>query len=343
MLTEFSRRIKNDITLQLIEDISSDEWDNKAQKYRSWTVYHSSAWIDFILKTQPVKKVIYSIIENGREVGLMPGFQLNKGPVKIFGSPLPGWTTPCLGPLVNDIDQSSLLDAIATTIRKDRYSHSELESPILNVEEALNHGFIAEKRYTYIANILSDPESILSSYSKSCRKAVKKGQRNGLYVETTHDSDFIDLYYQQLMEVFSKKGIVPTYPKERIRLLWDTMMPSGNLLATWVQYENKVIATRLDLLSKDWMYSFGSASSRDYLHLYPNELARYHVMCIGSSRGAMKYDMNGRGSYKAKFGAESITIFKLIHSSKFFMAARNTMKLLNKCKTKFKYNIKGIS
>ena len=85
--------------------------------------------------------------------------------------------------------------------------------------------------------------------------------------------------------------------------MWEKLMPSGHLIATQVIYEGrKVIATRLDFTAGHWMHSFGSASDQDYLSLNPNELARYHAMCVGAERGARLYDMTGGGTYKMKFG-----------------------------------------
>ena len=78
--------------LILLENMSSEAWDKEAESYATWNVYHSAAWLDFIERTQPVKRRIYGLYLDTQRVGLLPGFTLRKGPLRIFGSPLPGWT-----------------------------------------------------------------------------------------------------------------------------------------------------------------------------------------------------------------------------------------------------------
>lgn len=62
-------------------------------------------------------------------------------------------------------------------------------------------------------------------------------------------------------------------------------MPLGILYATEVVYNDKVIATRLEILYNGWLNAHGSASDQDYLKLKPNELARYHIMSYAANNG----------------------------------------------------------
>jgi hypothetical protein len=48
-----------------------------------------------------IKKVIYEIKMNEELVGYLAGFTIRKGPIKIFASPFPGWTTAYMGPLLD--------------------------------------------------------------------------------------------------------------------------------------------------------------------------------------------------------------------------------------------------
>jgi len=38
---------------------------------------------------------------NEEVVGYLAGFTIRKGPIKIFASPFPGWTTAYMGPLLD--------------------------------------------------------------------------------------------------------------------------------------------------------------------------------------------------------------------------------------------------
>jgi len=90
----------------------------------------------------------------------------------------------------------------------------------------------------------------------------------------------------------------PTYSKERVKLLVNKLLPENKIILTWVRKEDRVIACRIDMIDGLWMNSFGSSSDKDFLKLNPNELARFHAMCIAAKRGVKYYDMTGGGTYK---------------------------------------------
>jgi hypothetical protein len=307
------------------------EWD-AAIAGLSWRhFYHSGVWIEFICRTQRVTPWFYRIVDDARAIGYLPGFLMRKWTVPIYGSPFPGWTTPYLGPVVlPGVEVGELFRAIAGRLAQDRFWHAELRHDELGGVPALDAGFIPLPGRTYIAEIAPDPEAILASYSKSARKAVHRAQRDGLTVEFTTDPSFIETYYEELREVFTKSRMNPTYPKERVEILWRLLMPTGRMLAARVVQDGKCIATRIDFCGERCMHSFGSASSLHDLKSFPNELARFHVMCEAATRGLRKYDMSGGGEYKAKFNAQIVDIPRLVKSSRPLMAARATFRRLTK-------------
>lgn len=298
-----------------VEDKLLDNWNETVDQFSTFRIYHSYQWLNFIEQTQKVEKIVYRIFDKEDIIGYFPGFIIKKGFIKIFSSPFEGWTTPYMGPLINDnIDQNKLLQAIYKVLRKDKFHFAQFTHPDINIELANKNGFLTEKSETYIAPLGSTPQEIKKNFSKSTRKCVRRAYNNGLIVTSTTDSKFIDFYYEQLCQVFAKSNMRPTYPKSRVELLWNNLMPTGKLIATWVIYEGQVIATRVDFYGGEWLHSFGSASNQEFLKLNPNELARYHVMCIGAEKGLKHYDMSGGGIYKGKFGAQKTTINKIVYS-----------------------------
>lgn len=319
--------------------INEDEWNSIISRYPSKTIYHTYEWLEFIEESQGLEKVIYEIVMKDKIVGYLPGFIIKKGPIKIFGSPFPGWTTTYMGPLLDDtVPQQLFFKEFKNLMEKERYHYAELCNRVLDVKIAKKENFIIEEGVTYVSEIKSNPEEILSSYSKSARKCVRRAMRNGLVVETTADSSFVDYYYSQLQEVFLKSKMKPTYSKNRVKLLMKKLLPKNKIILTWVKYENRVIATRIDMIDGLWMNSFGSASDKDYLKLNPNELARFHAMCVAAERGVKYYDMTGGGTYKSKFGSEKIINYRIIYSRFglfwFRNFAKNLIRLKNKIQCK---------
>lgn len=283
----------------------SADWNDIVSQLHGFRAYHLSEWMNFIEETQGLKKIVYEISNNGETVGYLPGFAIHKGPVRIFASPFEGWNTPYMGPVIcSDEDQGQLLQAIYQRLKTDGFHYGQFANPELDPKIILRNGFKTQESITYIALVGDSPDNVLANYSKSTRKNVRRAIRNDLLVESTTDKAFIGTYYEQLCQVFEKSNMRPTYSKQKVVALWDNLMPTGRLIATQVLHEGKVIATRLDFFAGIRMHSFGSASDQEYLRLYPNELARYYVMCLAADKGIKYYDMSGGGTYKEKFGAQ---------------------------------------
>ena len=312
-----------------------DEWNSRIARYPSKTVYHTSEWLAFIEESQGLEKVIYEIVMDEQVVGYLPGFIIKKGPIKIFGSPFPGWTTPYMGPLIDKtVPQQLFFKEFKKLMKKEGYHYAEIGNSILDIEIAKKENFIIGEGVTYIAEVKSSPEEILSCYNKTTRNCVRKAIKNGLVVETTTDVSFTDYYYAQLQEVFSKHKMKPTYSKDRVRLLIKKLLPSNKIMLTWVKYQDKVIASYIDVIDGLWMHSFGCVSAQENLKLCPNELARFHVMCRAAEKGVKHYDMTGGGTYKAKFGSKRTTTHTIIYSRYGLFHARNLAKKLIKLRNK---------
>jgi len=309
--------------LHQVEFTSSAAWEAAIAEYPTAHFYHSGAWLDFIEQTQPVQRVIYEIRHDRHLAGYLPGFTLRRGPIRVFGSPLPGWTTPYLGPVLDRADDvDSLFAAIEIAFRHDRIQHAELRHFGFDCNPPKKGRFRRSLSQTFISRIGRDEDEVLSTFSKSARKSVRRAIRAGLTAQATQDPRFVDVYYDQLRAVFRKSGTEPTYTKQRVQALWDRLMPTGRMLATMVKDGEKCVATRIDFFGCDRLHSFGSASDQESLKLCPNELARYYAMCEAAKRRLAIYDMTGGGSYKAKFNANPVTFPRYVYSSPLLMAAR---------------------
>jgi len=305
---------------------SASQYAELLPRTRNWTLYQTAEWQSFLDRLAMGDRICLGLYEEDRLVGVMAAREVRKGPLRFLGSPLPGWNTPYMGFawLASPPPQEVVLPAIARFARENGYGHVEVVG--LETTFPPTPGWSEERAETWIAAIASDPEAVLASYSKSCRKSVRRGLRNGVEPELTDDESFVDIYYRQLEEVFGKRGWVPTYPKERVHALWETLKPTGRLLTAWARQGDRIIATRIDIVGNRMLHSFGSASSQETLRLTPNECLRYHVMSWASQNGIARYDMSGRGDYKEKFNGTLVAHTRYMRSSRLLRLARSSAK-----------------
>src|SRR2546428_10444815 len=74
-------------------------WDELVQRFDNHRIVPTRAWINW-LEACGHGRPLYLILElDGQVVGCVPGLVVRLGFVRLFGSPLPGWQTPSLGPV----------------------------------------------------------------------------------------------------------------------------------------------------------------------------------------------------------------------------------------------------
>lgn len=286
-------------------------WDQLIARYRGKTLFHETVWLRYLQETQEATPVFLELLSHGERVGLFSGLLVRKGPFRILGSPLPGWGTNYMGPL---FDQCSLELTEVTRAIEDYavkhlgVHHLEITCPIeVRTVDLRAVGYKSEAGMTYLVPLDRNDDVMLGRMTSTCRNRLRKGVKNGLIVEVASDEAIVDEYYDQLLEVFGKQGLAPTYSRARVRALFNHLEPAGRLLPLRVRDPNGVVvATGLFPCDEKEVYFWGGASWRRYQKLCPNELLHWSAMTLARDRGATQYNMCGKGSFKVKFGGDEV-------------------------------------
>lgn len=285
------------------------QWDRLIAPYRMRELFHQSVWLDYLEATQGVKKALYQLQVGSEILGYFCGGITVKGPFKILGSPLSGWGTNFMGPIVNeDVDPAAFLDALDDLARRERISMIEIESRIFSSEVMAKSGYEAAAGQTYLIHLTPrDPEKVWKTLDKKRRTGIRKATKNGLTVEDTDDPKVVDEYFRQYCDLLAGKNMVPTYSLERPRKLFNYLKSKDMLFALRVRTKSgEVVATGLFPHDDRSMYFWGGASVLSSRHLCPNDLLHWHAMTLAAQRGIELYDMSGYGQFKKKFGGELV-------------------------------------
>jgi hypothetical protein len=60
---------------------------------------------------------------------------------------------------------------------------------------------------TYFVRLDRDDEALVDSYSKNCRRDVRKAEREGVTVEASDDEGLLELFYEQHASTYGRKGL----------------------------------------------------------------------------------------------------------------------------------------
>jgi hypothetical protein len=273
-------------------------------RFADRTVFQTREWIEFVRQSQNAMPVIAELRE-GREVaGYFTGLTFTRLGIKILGSSFPGWTTPYIGfNLRPGASRATALAAVEEMAWSNlKCLHMEVSDPCFTIEDG-PPGFAREFYISYRTDLTKPEEELYNGMDSGCRRCIRKAEKSGVKIEEAHDFAFADEYYQQLIDVFAKQRLVPTYTVDRVRTLIKHLEPTGRILLLRARdSDGNCIASGIfpgfNKIAEFW----GNASFRSSQNLRPNELMQWYAMRYWKRRGIEIYDWGGEGKYKEKYG-----------------------------------------
>jgi len=291
-------------------EVPWSELDGRADRIVTQTL----AWQDFLLETQQISPVAARVIDGDDTVGWFVAGIVRRGPIRVLGSPMRGWTTAGMGfNLDRGIDRTEALAALPSFAFDDLGCvHVEFADRSLTDDADVPEGFHIDHLRGYELSLVVDgspasDDSLLAGMTAHGRRDVRRGIRNGIEVELVDPlapGTFAEEYYAQVSEAFAKRGKVPTYPVGRVDALIRHLGPTGRLLllrahtATGEVAATGIFPGLAGSTAEFWM----GASVRAHQHLLPNEVLMWTALRAWRDRGAVRFNFGGGGSYKAKYG-----------------------------------------
>jgi predicted N-acyltransferase len=224
---------------------------------------------------------------------------------------MPGWTTGYMGfNLEPGVSRGDAAEALVRYAREELgCAQVELRDRDLAVQEPFAGRFSVDRFKSFEINMTRSEDEIFGAMTSSCRRAVRKSEKEGVVTEQAADLEFADDYYAQLVDVFAKQSLRPTYDLERVRALVKHLQPSGRLLLVRARSpEGKCIATGIFPALGRSMYFWGGASWREDQILRPNEAVFWFAIRYWKELGIEAFDMGGGGEYKRKYGGVEIEV-----------------------------------
>lgn len=296
-----------------LERLPPEEWPFAAMDaYTDRVIFQTREWLRFVERTQGAEPVVAALRDGDHLAGYFTGMLIRRYGVRILGSPFPGWTTSSMGfNLLDDVCRREATEALLRlAFGPLRCLHVELKDRKIEDESVLaGLGFAVEPTVTFEVDLVGEEAEIFGRMSSACRRAIRKSEKGGVVVEEADPDGFADEYHAQLVDVFAKQGLVPTYSQERVRELVSCIHPTGRLLLLRARDpDGDSIATGIFPAYNGTAYFWGGASWRSSQILRPNEAVFWHAMRYWRERGVTALDMGGGGDYKRKYGPRELSV-----------------------------------
>ncbi len=267
------------------------DWDQLVARFPNSRIVHRRAWIEW-LDASGCGTPLYLVFERaGDIVGAIPGLLVRLGPLRLYGSPLPGWQTPAMGPVFDPARVST----------DDLVGAGDLDARAM---QAL--GFRGAMEPTYRARLYPGDEArMMKALKESARRNIRRAAKLGLVARFEDDEAFVAEHYAQLHEVFVRGGNTVSFGRERALEFFRHMHAASKLLAVSVHLpEGANIATGLFTLDGRELLLWSWAHRTAHRWYRPTELLTWTVMTRAMAAGCETFDFMGLGDFKTKFGAE---------------------------------------
>ncbi|MBV9608501.1 MAG: GNAT family N-acetyltransferase [Acidobacteria bacterium] len=304
-----------------------DNWDALIKDHHTRTVFHQSAWLDYLVSICPKGQMDFvSIEQRGKVIGYLPLLTVRPVPfLKVAGSSLPLTGAREMGPIVNlDVDQKELLHGIMNLCSSQKINHLELSTQCLQPELMRQAGFQVYRSLTCRLPLPKTVEQAWSAIKSIGRNRIRKAERSGFTVEQVESRDFIDEFYSQFTASFAERKQVVPYSRDRLEQMYRHLAPVGNFLGLMLKHQGKPVASGYFLLDDRTMYLGDYAWRPETLSLCPNELLHWTAIKIAIERGIPVFDSAGSNRFWEKFNAIEVPTYRFSRSfGPFLRMARN--------------------
>jgi len=321
-------------------EVTPAEWPDLLREFPAHSVFHTPGWFQAIESEHEAQlQLIKAADERGRAAAIWPVFATRKGPLRIHGSPVPGWNTAYLGPVFRaDCDIELALQAFFRheAFRRCAYFSCKVLNDIDGgFEPDLSpFGFVeVEKLDTYCVDVSRPLEELWNDLKSECRSRVRKARKLGLQVRHEHDASFIDEFWLMAQETFSICSIKPPFSREFVEGMWRALGPGApgrdgtsesspaehargacgsGLCALSAFLDGQRIATLVLPFDHHTMYYWSGASYLQFRQMPAHNLLHWEAIEHAHRLGLQRYDFistaGGAGRFKKTFGPQRVHI-----------------------------------
>jgi hypothetical protein len=286
-----------------VKQVARDDWDGLVDQCELGTVYHRSGWLGALELCEDMELKRVACFQGAELMAIWAVGMMRKGPMRVGGSPMPGWNTAYLGPIFADGCDDKLGAVRAMMHAKPISNPSFLATRCMDIDLDLSPiGFEKSKAFeTYEIDLTLDEEALFSALKGTCRTRIRKGTKNGLTIRVEEDDGYIDDFWTMASDVFLKSRQKPPYSRKFLRAIHDQMFEAGELLVTSAFHEGERIATLIiPHDGKTGMY-FAGGTFADKLSLAPNNLLHWETMMECKRMGMERYDFISNRGKPGKF------------------------------------------
>lgn len=273
------------------------------------TIYQTRNWLLYFQRNQ-IKFSIYEISTISNKIGFIVVTKRSGFLYFLAGSPLEatgtGFQGICFYKNVTHVCRYDIYISFFKFFHRKNPFHCLIVKDFnlneIQIKSNDNRYFKVLKSATHLLDLQVEWGTIYSNFSyKSCKYALNKAKKYGLTVEVNNDANFFsELFYSQLLEVYSRKNLRPTYTKNRILNILNSLDENNRLMCLCRMPDGEIVASAIFLYTPLLAAFYGGASKTAFLKYNPNEILMVYAIENLKNKQIKFLDFGG-GGYTRKY------------------------------------------
>jgi hypothetical protein len=280
------------------------EWDDAISAHPDATIFHSTAWARVLVDTYGHRPCYVQISLNGGLLALVPMMEVQSVLTRSRGICLP-FSDYCAPLTFSSFGHELVTQKLQQIAHERCWSYFELRShSIVPVNTPASESY-----YGHFLDLRIGPEALISNFSSSVKRAVRKAQRSGLNVSIQSSPDAMAQFYELHVRTRRRHG-VPPQPRSFFINIQRHLISSGFGFIVLVECQKAPIAAAMFFkLGRHAVYKFGASDER-LQELRANNFAMFEGIRYLADAGAEALhfgrtdkENNGLRRFKLSWGA----------------------------------------
>ena len=298
------------MNIQIINPIEFPTWDDLLLTNQETTFFHTAAWAKVLSESYRYKPLYFTIIENGKLIGLIPVMEIDSFLTGKRGVSLP-FTDLC-NPIARDPDVfARMFEAVIAHGREAGWKNLEIRgrNAILDKEPSAAQ--------LVVHTLALDPEAaeVSKAFRDSTYRNIRKAQKEGVTVNIEQSSAAVAAYYRLHCETRRHHGL-PPQPRPFFDKIHEHIIAKGNGFVALALYQGQTVSGAIFLnFNGGTIYKYG-ASDKTFQHRRPNNLLIWQAIEWCSESGFRSFhfgrtelENEGLLQFKNGWGATKAGLF----------------------------------
>ena len=264
----------------LLNPLLDGKWENAISAHPDATIFHSTAWARVLVDTYGHRPCYVQISLNGGLLALVPMMEVQSVLTRSRGICLP-FSDYCAPLTFSSFGHELVTQKLQQIARERGWSYFELRShSIVPVNTPASESY-----YGHFLDLRIGPEALISNFSSSVKRAVRKAQRSGLNVSIQSSPDAMAQFYELHVRTRRRHG-VPPQPRSFFINIQRHLISSGFGFIVLVECQKAPIAAAIFFkLGRHAVYKFGASDER-LQELRANNFAMFEAIRYLAEGGA---------------------------------------------------------